>query len=127
MIIAGFPSHTVITTRALRLVTVAYCFLALPFRIAFANFYAQGLGGSRLQQWDRNVLVSIRMGNLSNLGFALPLLTGPLEVWLHPTTLALADRIEVLAPVPTGIGTGSAPKTATLLGKRVQYKGQHVP
>ena len=28
----------------------------LPFRIAFANFYAQGLGGSRLQQWDKKVL-----------------------------------------------------------------------
>jgi len=61
--------QTVITTRALRPVTVAYIAL-LPFRIAFANFfYAQGLGGSRLQQWDENVLVSIRMGDLSNLGF----------------------------------------------------------
>ena len=41
-----------------------------PFGIAFANFYVQRLGGSSLQQWDRNVLVSILMGNLSNLGFA---------------------------------------------------------
>lgn len=36
-----------------------------------------GLGGSRLQQWDRNVLVLIRMGNLPvKPWFYAPLLTG---------------------------------------------------